>query len=343
MMSKEYPFVSIIIPTKNSAKHIGECLRSIRNLDYPSDRFETIVIDGNSIDSTKHIAEEHGATVFAGSAESPETARMEGLQYAHGTIIAFTDADVVVHADWLQKAVEILATESRVTVVGGPVLHPAQGIFATATQVLFDLLAAMGISNSDATLSKRKTVEKIGCVNFVCRAETLRALLPWKWNGYGGDLVLCDQIRMMNEAVLVRDPTVIVEHYKRSDPLNLFIEMVKWGSGRGRMEIVFHDRRFIRACAGYSLPVSIATAITLSFAYGVSWLPWTTPIVCIPLIAEAVWATKEKRSIAVGLLSPIAAIVMVCGWSTGFTLGRISRFYVRGFSRLRITRSGIHT
>ena len=46
-MNKE---VSIIIPTKNNGDILEKCLASIKNLDYPKDEYEVIIVDGHSTD-----------------------------------------------------------------------------------------------------------------------------------------------------------------------------------------------------------------------------------------------------------------------------------------------------
>ena len=40
--------VSIIIPTKNNGDILEKCLASIKNLDYPKDKYEVIIVDGHS-------------------------------------------------------------------------------------------------------------------------------------------------------------------------------------------------------------------------------------------------------------------------------------------------------
>ena len=56
MANVEVPKVSFIIPTLNAAGILGNCLASIRNQDYPKERYEILVVDGGSKDGTQDIA-----------------------------------------------------------------------------------------------------------------------------------------------------------------------------------------------------------------------------------------------------------------------------------------------
>ena len=40
--------VSIIIPTKNNGDILEKCLAAIKNLDYPKEEIEVIIVDGHS-------------------------------------------------------------------------------------------------------------------------------------------------------------------------------------------------------------------------------------------------------------------------------------------------------
>jgi len=46
-IDEKLPFVSIIIPMYNEELYIKDCLLSLVNQDYPKDKYEIIVVDGN--------------------------------------------------------------------------------------------------------------------------------------------------------------------------------------------------------------------------------------------------------------------------------------------------------
>ena len=58
--------VSIIIPTKNNGNIIARCLDSIRELDYPEDKIQVVIVDGRSTDKTGEIAKRYGYKVVYG-------------------------------------------------------------------------------------------------------------------------------------------------------------------------------------------------------------------------------------------------------------------------------------
>ena len=43
MNDKNYPSISILIPTLNAASVLGKCLESISNQDYPKSKIEIII------------------------------------------------------------------------------------------------------------------------------------------------------------------------------------------------------------------------------------------------------------------------------------------------------------
>ena len=50
--------VSVIIPCRNEKKYIAQCINSLVNNDYPKEKLEIIIVDGNSNDGTIEIINE---------------------------------------------------------------------------------------------------------------------------------------------------------------------------------------------------------------------------------------------------------------------------------------------
>jgi glycosyltransferase involved in cell wall biosynthesis len=91
----EMPLVSVVIPSYNAARFVGDAVRSVLAQNYPN--FEVLVIDDGSTDDTRQVMEQ-----FAGDARvryyyqtnrGESGARNTGIQIARGDFIAYCDAD----------------------------------------------------------------------------------------------------------------------------------------------------------------------------------------------------------------------------------------------------------
>lgn len=111
--------VSVVIPVFNGGSDLERCLAAVHASTCPV--FECILVDDASTDGmVKPVAERHGARVIRLDSQiGPAQARNLGAEAARGEILFFTDADVLLHADALSKAVEALQSDNGVTAVFG--------------------------------------------------------------------------------------------------------------------------------------------------------------------------------------------------------------------------------
>lgn len=110
--------LSIIVPAKNTERYIGECLRSLAEINHSGFDYEVIIVDDGSTDNTREVAsgfcERHSnMRIVDGPGMNLGEARIEGLKYAQGDYIGWVDSDDYVHPDMFQsllgKAVETSA------------------------------------------------------------------------------------------------------------------------------------------------------------------------------------------------------------------------------------------
>lgn len=96
--------VSIIIPAFNEEKYIGMCLESIKQLDYPLELIEVIVVDNGSTDTTIEIARSSNCKVELLPLVNVSALRNRGASIAEGDVLAFLDADCIVKRNWIKNA-----------------------------------------------------------------------------------------------------------------------------------------------------------------------------------------------------------------------------------------------
>src|SRR6185369_10997475 len=110
------PRVSIIVPARNEQRNIREALQSLLELNYPD--FEVIVVDDRSEDDTGRILDEMAAASsrlkvlhidqlprgWLGKNHS----LWVGSRAAGGELLLFTDADIIMEATVLTRAVALM-------------------------------------------------------------------------------------------------------------------------------------------------------------------------------------------------------------------------------------------
>jgi len=110
------PFVTVIVPCRNEERHLAACLDSVLATAYPHDRLEILVVDGQSLDGTRAIAEQYAhrpdpkvpVIVLSNPARTAPAAMNIGIRHARGDVIARLDAHALYPRDYLPRLVEAL-------------------------------------------------------------------------------------------------------------------------------------------------------------------------------------------------------------------------------------------
>ncbi|MFC1623877.1 glycosyltransferase [Candidatus Omnitrophota bacterium] len=102
----EKPYISIVIPTYNSASTLGQTVESCLGQDYPKDKLEIIVVDDGSKDNTEEVVKRFPVKYIYQERRGPAAARNNGFRNSKGDGICFIDADCVPYKDWISKLVQ---------------------------------------------------------------------------------------------------------------------------------------------------------------------------------------------------------------------------------------------
>lgn len=118
------PAISVVICTHNRAHLLTDVLRTVCEQTLDRTLYEVIVVDNNSKDNTRAVAEEfcrnypHMRYHFE-TRQGLSHARNRGWQVAQGKYVAYIDDDCLVPEQWLVIAKEI-ADQALPAVFGGP-------------------------------------------------------------------------------------------------------------------------------------------------------------------------------------------------------------------------------
>jgi glycosyltransferase involved in cell wall biosynthesis len=252
----KYPFISIIIPTLNEEKYLPTCLESIRAIEYPKNRYEVIVTDNGSIDSTVKIATEFGARVLHESTCRVSGLRNRGAELSAGSILAFLDSDCSVEKDWLKIGMRYWNVRG-VCAWGSPAVPPANATWVQNTWFLIRKKPS-GVQDVDWLESMNLFIRKSDFVEV---------------GGFGETLETCEDVdlcyRLKERGRIVSDADIKAIHYGEASTIREFTRKEIWRGAsnfKGAFRHGFSPREipslFIPLYYGIFLPaILILTAI----------------------------------------------------------------------------------
>jgi GT2 family glycosyltransferase len=103
VLRENAPAIGVIIPVRNGAGTLPALLESLAAQTLAGDQFEVVVVDNASRDATAEIARTWGAAVAHEPVPNRSRARNRGVEAARADLFAFTDADCVAEASWVES------------------------------------------------------------------------------------------------------------------------------------------------------------------------------------------------------------------------------------------------
>jgi succinoglycan biosynthesis protein ExoA len=304
---------------RNEAGHLTRCIDAILAQDYPADRFEVIVVDGDSEDRSLEVlrAYEGRVRVLHNPGRIVPTAMNIGIRAAQGGIVARIDAHTVIEPDYIRSGVETLE-RSGADNVGGPMHAIGGGPFADAVALAMSSRFGIGAYFHFATqdrdvdtvymgMYRRTAFERVGLFD----EELVRNQddeLNYRLRKHGGRIFLTTRMR---------------SHYQNRQSLKtLARQFFQYGVWKVRV-LQKHPRQM--SVRHFVPPVFVAVVLTTGLL-----APWVSGarllcagvlgayIVALTAAAAAV-ATRHGWKRFPRLLSAFA--VMHLGWGLGFLVG----------------------
>jgi cellulose synthase/poly-beta-1,6-N-acetylglucosamine synthase-like glycosyltransferase len=149
--------ITVVIPARNEAASIGNCLTALQLQLYPSHLFEVLVVDDFSDDATPELVKNHPLQnvrlislndfIKPGQTGAYKKKAIEtAIQQAAGTLIVTTDADCIAPPGWLQT-IAAFYQEKQPQLIAMPVLIAPVTGFIGVFQSL-DFMTLQGITGA---------------------------------------------------------------------------------------------------------------------------------------------------------------------------------------------------
>lgn len=218
MTQEKYPFVTIIVPTRNRYMLLRQCLEALEKIDYSPQRCRIIVVDDGSQDETQEgmlRRETSGLRcdyVRLDGNQGASQARNRGMAEAQGDLVAFVDDDCVVGRDWLKGITGTFNSFPEAGAVGGSILNPHDTLVGWASYILeFSMFFPVG---------GIRRIRDIPACNIAYRRRDIDGM-NFKNMGLGAvyeDSIFNYQLRARGRDIIF-NPRIGVYHYRSEDRL----------------------------------------------------------------------------------------------------------------------------
>ncbi|MCS7096412.1 MAG: glycosyltransferase [Nitrososphaerota archaeon] len=307
------PKISIIIATLNNERTIGECLRSLFEQDYPTDKMEIIIVDGGSEDDTLKIAKKYPAKIMIKPFNVPE-AYNHIIKSLDSEVIGLVDADAKVEKSWLRKLLQHLENPNVAGASGTIETWNDESILPRC--IGYDLKYRYSrikrYANRIATMNlllKRRIIEEVGGFN---------EKLPTQYDTEFG-------VRVTSRGyTFVLDSEVKCYHFNRPTWKEYFKQQLRYGKNTLRLYIERPELIRGDAITDFWMnmqPVLILLTVLLTvlgFIYSIMWyvsasILFILIILYITTAAKLAWLYKDKSA----LFLVAVYLVRAVAWTSG--------------------------
>ena len=183
------PLFSVVICTYNRAQYLQQTLQSVVEQDFPSEKFEIVVVDNNSPDRTEAVAfsfrdQYKNITLryFKELQQGISYGRNRGVSEASGEYIVFLDDDETVESCFLQNLDDFYSEYKEASLTAGPVIPVFE---ATPAKWLSPFTMRLITGAYD----KGKEIKQVGPKDYPGTGHaTFRKNLFVKYGGFNTDL-----------------------------------------------------------------------------------------------------------------------------------------------------------
>lgn len=310
-------FTTIAIITKNEEKYIAETINSVLNQDYPKNKYEILIIDGNSTDKTQDIIKKLKKKnkkirliIEKTKKTSQGNARNLAVKKAKGKFIAFTDADCVAKKDWLRTLVNSFVFESKINPkiigIGGskkPIISKNW-----KENLIGEILSTyLGSGFSE---KKKKEVDSIPNYNSI---YLLKILKKEKYSeiGIGEDFELNQRLGKKGFEFIF-NPKAIIYHHQEQGFKTFFKKMFNYGKAQVKVYRKIRKIRYFAVLAPLyfiSLLFSVILSILIPIFRTISLiilLPYV--LTCLFTSIKIYFKTKKAYSLISLFIYPLEHI-----------------------------------
>ena len=231
--------LSVIVPVRNEAAYIQHTLRQLLAQDYPSDRFEILVVDGQSTDSTpglvRRIAQQHpNVQLLENPKKLSSAARNIGIRHARGDALLVIDGHCEIPSPNMLQNVSDAFISTGADCLGRPQPLNVAGATPLQTAVAAARASRLGHHPESFIYSGKAQFAPAKSVAVAYRREVFDLV------GYfdeSFDAHEDGELKHRCDAAALRcyfTPAIAVNYFPRNSLPGLYRQMIRYGRGRVR-------------------------------------------------------------------------------------------------------------
>jgi succinoglycan biosynthesis protein ExoA len=234
------PFISIVVPVRNEAQTIEMVLRDLLEQNYDANRFEVIVADGLSTDSTRDIVERlqqghSNLQLLENPRRLASAGRNLGIQASSGDIVLIIDGHCDLETpDYLTRLADVF-TRSGADCVGRPQPLDIQGAAPVQRAIAAARSSWLGHHPDSYVYSATERFVRPQSVAVAYRRSVIEAIGP-----FDEDFDACEDVEFNTRVERAGfrcflSPQIRVRYHPRTSLSGLFRQLARYGRGRMRL------------------------------------------------------------------------------------------------------------
>ncbi len=268
------PFISVIVPVRNEQGFIAETLAQLLDQDYPADRYEVLVADGQSTDGTRGIVEglqrrHPNLRLLDNPRRWSSAGRNAAIRVARGDVVLLVDGHCEIDSPTYLAHLADAFEQSGADCLGRP-----QPLDVTGAGPLQRAIAAARSSRLGHHPGSHVYSDREGFVPPQSVAVAYRRSVFDEVGLFDENFDACEDVELNHRVARAGlrcyfTPRARVRYFPRATLGGLFRQMMRYGRGRARLLGKHPDTFSLPAL----VPALFVAGLLLGPLLALAWLP----------------------------------------------------------------------
>lgn len=323
---EKYPFVSALLVTRNEQAYIEQAMLSLINQTYPKNKYEIVVVDGESTDNTLQMIAslikqyktlDFDIRIINNPKRILAAGWNLGIKDAKGEFVVRIDAHAVASPNFIEKSVETMMTVQDAACVGGKLT--TKSLDGDENVVSMVLSSPFGVGNSSFRVSDTAGYADTA-VYGLYKKDIFNQV------GFFNELYVRNQDIELHSRIKTAggkfyfNPEISSVYYSRTT----IKKMVKQAFGNGEWNMVLlknqNSALSLRHLIPFAFVLFLIAATSLGFLNKFIWLAEIAVLLIHFTIGFFAGCKKTKRFFAI-LKMPFLFLLLHVSYGTGFLAG----------------------